>query len=82
MCVDLSAGVPSGRAWGIESDLRPLPSEGALVVRLSVGGDDVREAFARVAYYAQASTMFEGSLPAPKGCRRSTNSIGRPPRKR
>lgn len=48
-------GVPSGRAWGIESDLRPLPSEGALVVRLSVGDDDVREAFARVAYYASAT---------------------------
>lgn len=51
----LALGVPSGRAWGIESDLRPLPSERGLVVRLSVGDDDVREAFARVAYYASAT---------------------------
>lgn len=50
----LTLGVPSGRAWGIESELRPLPSERALAVRLSVADDDVREAFARVAYYASA----------------------------
>jgi hypothetical protein len=48
-------GVPSGRAWGIESELRPLPPERALAVRLSVTDDDVREAFARVAYYARAT---------------------------
>jgi hypothetical protein len=48
-------GVPSGRAWGIESELRPLPPERALAVRLSVGDDAVREAFARVAYYARAT---------------------------
>jgi hypothetical protein len=48
-------GVPSGRAWGIESDLRPLPPERVLVVRLSVDDDAVREAFARVAYYASAT---------------------------
>ena len=48
-------GVPSGRAWGIESELRPLPPERALVVRLSVADDEVREAFARVAYYASAT---------------------------
>lgn len=48
-------GVPSGRAWGIESELRPLPTEGALAVRLVVADDDVREAFARVAYYASAT---------------------------
>jgi hypothetical protein len=48
-------GVPSGRAWGIESELRPLPSDRALVVRLSVADDEVREAFARVAYYASAT---------------------------
>jgi hypothetical protein len=47
-------GVPSGRAWGIESELRPLPHEGALAVRLSVSDDDVREAFVRIAYYATA----------------------------
>jgi len=48
-------GVPSGRAWGIESELRPLPRDGALAVRLSVSDDEVREAFARIAYYASAS---------------------------
>jgi len=48
-------GVPGGRAWGIESELRALPSAGTVVVRLSVTDDDVREAFARVAYYARAT---------------------------
>jgi hypothetical protein len=48
-------GVPSGRAWGIESELRVLPHDGALAVRLSVSDDDVREAFARIAYYARAT---------------------------
>jgi hypothetical protein len=48
-------GVPAGRAWGIESELRPLPPERALAVRLRVSDDDVREAFARVAYYASAT---------------------------
>ncbi len=48
-------GVPSGRAWGIESELRPLPSDRAVAVRLSVVDGDVREAFARVAYYASAT---------------------------
>jgi len=51
----ITLGVPSGRAWGIESELRALPPEGALAVRLSVSDDDVREAFARIAYYARAS---------------------------
>src|SRR2546428_6719314 len=48
-------GVPSGRAWGIESELRPLPVERALAVRLVVADEGVREAFARVAYYASAT---------------------------
>ncbi len=48
-------GVPSGRAWGIESELRALPPDGALAVRLSVSDDEVREAFARIAYYARAT---------------------------
>ena len=48
-------GVPSGRAWGIESELRPLPPERALAVRLVVADDEVREAFARIAYYATAT---------------------------
>src|SRR5258706_6489894 len=48
-------GVPSGRAWGIESGLRPLPRQRALAVRLVVSDDEVREAFARIAYYATAT---------------------------
>jgi len=48
-------GVPSGRAWGVQSELRLLPPEGALAVRLSVSDADVREAFARIAYYASAT---------------------------
>ena len=51
----LTLGVPSGRAWGIESELRPLPPERVLAVRLDVTDDDVREAFARVAYYSRAT---------------------------
>jgi len=53
----LTIGVPGGRAWGIESDLRPLPAAGTtLVVRLSVDDDSVREAFVRVAYYGTLAT--------------------------
>lgn len=49
-------GVPGGRAWGAESALHPLPVTGtALVVRIGVTDDAVREAFVRVAYYASPS---------------------------
>lgn len=52
----LLIGVPSGRAWGIESELRPLPgAEAAVVARLRVDDPAVREAFVRVAYYATAT---------------------------
>ena len=51
----LTLGIPSGRAWGIESELHPLPSERVIVVRLAVADRDVREAFVRVAYYARAT---------------------------
>ena len=52
----LVIGVPGGRAWGIESELRPLPPAGTtLFVRLSVTDDDVREAFVRVAYYSSVT---------------------------
>lgn len=51
----LVIGIPGGRAWGIESDLRPLPAEGGtLIVRLRVDDRAVREAFVRVAYYASS----------------------------
>lgn len=49
----LVIGIPGGRAWGIESELRPLPDAGTtLFVRLAVSDEAVREAFVRVAYYA------------------------------
>jgi hypothetical protein len=52
----LVIGVPGGRAWGIESELRALPPPGTtLVVRLTVTDDAVREAFVRVAYYGSAT---------------------------
>jgi len=47
----LVVGVPAGRAWGIESDLLPIPSSGALRVSLEVSDPAVREAFVRIAWY-------------------------------
>ncbi len=52
----LVIGVPGGRAWGIESELRALPPAGTtLVVRLAVTDDAVREAFVRIAYYGSVT---------------------------
>lgn len=52
----LVIGVPGGRAWGIESELRPLPPHGTtLIVRIAVHDAAVKEAFLRVAYYATPS---------------------------
>jgi hypothetical protein len=51
----LVVGVPGGRAWGVESELRRLPAAGVVLVRLEVDDDAVREAFVRVAYYASLS---------------------------
>ena len=53
----LVVGVPGGRAWGIESELRALPPPGTtLIVRLTVSDGAVREAFVRIAYYGSAAT--------------------------
>jgi hypothetical protein len=52
----LVIGVPGGRAWGIESELRTLPPEQTtIVVKLGVHDQAVRHAFVRVAYYAKAT---------------------------
>ena len=51
----LVVGVPAGRAWGIESDLLPIPSSGALRASLEVSDPAVREAFVRIAYYDRAT---------------------------
>ncbi len=53
----LVMGIPAGRAWGVESPLRPFdPSAGAIrvTVDLDVDDPDVAEAFVRIAYYARA----------------------------
>jgi hypothetical protein len=49
----LIVGIPSGRAWGIESGLRPLAGTGAVRLVLAVDDPDIAEAFVRVAYYAR-----------------------------
>lgn len=52
----LVIGVPGGRAWGVESALRPLPADRTtLIVRIAVHDAAVKEAFLRVAYYATAA---------------------------
>ena len=52
----LLVGMPGGRAWGVESELRSLPAPGErLVVRVGVTDVAVREAFVRVAYYASST---------------------------
>ena len=50
----LVIGIPSGRAWGIESDLVPLVGPGAVTLVLAVDDPDISEAFVRIAYYARA----------------------------
>jgi len=53
---ELLVGVPGGRAWGIESELRPLPvDEAALRAIIEVRDPEVREAFIRIAWYDRAS---------------------------
>ena len=47
-------GIPGGRAWGLESGLRPLDGTGMVTLELAVIDPAVREAFLRVAYYARA----------------------------
>src|SRR6266851_1041342 len=49
----LVLGIPSGRAWGIESGLEPLDGATEVQLVLAVDDPDVLEAFARIAYYAR-----------------------------
>ena len=52
----LLVGVPGGRAWGVESELRPLPDgPAALWATIEVRDASVREAFVRIAWYDRAS---------------------------
>ena len=49
---ELLVGVPGGRAWGIESELRLVPDErSALRATVEVDDPTVREAFVRIAWY-------------------------------
>jgi len=50
----LIVGIPSGRAWGIESDLVPLDGSGTVTLVLAVDDPEISEAFVRIAYYARA----------------------------
>jgi len=50
----LLVGIPSGRAWGIESGLVVLDGRSRVTLVLAVDDPDVAEAFVRVAYYARA----------------------------
>jgi len=47
----LRLGVPSGRAWGVESALRPIGGPRELTLAIAVRDVSVREAFVRVAWY-------------------------------
>lgn len=49
----LILGIPTGRAWGIESGLRPLDGAARVALTVAVDDPDVAEAFVRVAYYAR-----------------------------
>jgi hypothetical protein len=49
----LIVGIPSGRAWGIESDLLALDGPGRVALVLAVDDPEVAEAFVRIAYYAR-----------------------------
>lgn len=44
-------GVPSGRAWGLESKLIPIGSQARVALDLGVRDAGVREAFVRIAWY-------------------------------
>jgi hypothetical protein len=50
----LIIGIPSGRAWGIESVLLPLDGASRVTLVLAVDDPEVDSAFVRVAYYARA----------------------------
>ena len=67
----LVIGIPDGRAWGIESALRPLPSAARLTIDLAVDDPDIAEAFVRIAYYAVGHPGAD-----PRSHRRATRESG------
>jgi hypothetical protein len=82
----LVIGIPGGRAWGVESELRALPASGTRVIAtVAVRDDAVREAFIRVAYYASATGRSRqiatvDSAPVTAGARRMVGVEIEPPR--
>jgi hypothetical protein len=59
----LIVGIPSGRAWGVESGLMPLDGTGALRLAVAVDDPDVAEAFVRIAYYARGDARSRQLAP-------------------
>ena len=52
----LLVGVPGGRAWGVESELRTLPGDPSeLRATIEIRDTSVREAFVRIAWYDRGS---------------------------
>ncbi len=48
---ELVFGIPSGRAWGLESRLIRIGSHATVALDLGVRDQEVREAFVRIAWY-------------------------------
>lgn len=48
---ELVFGIPSGRAWGLESRLIRIGSHATVALDLGVRGQEIREAFVRIAWY-------------------------------
>lgn len=48
---ELVFGVPSGRAWGLESRLIRVGSHASVALDLGVRDQEIREAFVRIAWY-------------------------------
>ena len=47
----LMFGIPSGRAWGLESGLIRIGSHATVALDLGVSDSQIREAFVRIAWY-------------------------------
>ena len=47
----IAFGIPSGRAWGLESRLIPIRGSASVALDLGVSDGSIREAFVRIAWY-------------------------------
>ena len=50
---EIAFGIPSGRAWGLESRLIPIRGGASVALDLGVGDELVRESFVRIAWYGR-----------------------------